>query len=149
MKAQKNPLLISRSKELQEKFSNASGTPTQSGGSAGLGSAGLGVLIDVAINFGVSYLTAKGEGRKNERLLQQMAELDAQSAEKLKGLINASVNELAKTQVIIEFLNAENIKKLEAEGKKKRIIGLAVLGFGAVLLGLIFYKLHKQNGQGN
>lgn len=106
-------------------------------------------LIDVAINFGVSYLTAKGEGRKNEKLLRQMAELDAQSAEKLKGLINASVNELAKTQVIIEFLNAENIKKLEAERKKKRIIGLAVLGFGAVLLGLIFYKLHKQNGQGN
>lgn len=106
-------------------------------------------LIDVAINFGVSYLTAKGEGRKNERLLQQMAELDAQSAEKLKGLISASVNELAKTQVIIEFLNDENIKKLEAQGKKKRIIGLAVLGFGAVLLGLIFYKLHKQNGQGN
>jgi hypothetical protein len=103
-------------------------------------------LIDVAINFGVSYLTAKSEGRKNERLLQQMAELDAQSAEKLKGLINASVNELAKTQVIIEFLNAENIKKLEAESKKKRIIGLAVIGFGAVLLGLIFYKLHKQNG---
>lgn len=106
-------------------------------------------LIDVAINFGVSYLTAKSEGRKNERLLQQMAELDAQSAEKLKGLISASVNELAKTQVIIEFLNDENIKKLEAQGKKKRIIGLAVLGFGAVLLGLIFYKLHKQNGQGN
>jgi hypothetical protein len=106
-------------------------------------------LIDVAINFGVSYLTAKGEGRKNEKLLRQMAELDAQSAEKLKGLISASVNELAKTQVIIEFLNAENIKKLEAERKKKRIIGLAVLGFGAVLLGLIFYKLHKQNGQGN
>jgi hypothetical protein len=106
-------------------------------------------LIDVAINFGVSYLTAKGEGRKNERLLQQMAELDAQSAEKLKGLINASVTELAKTQVIIEFLNAENIKKLETQGKKKRVIGLAVLGFGAVLLGLIFYKLHKQNGQRN
>ena len=118
---------------------------------AGISKSQLGwsALIDVGINFGVSYLTAKGEGRKNERLLQQMAELDAQSAEKLKGLINASVNELAKTQVIIEFLNAENIKKLEAQGKKKRIIGLAVLGFGAVLLGLIFYKLHKQNGQGN
>jgi hypothetical protein len=119
--------------------------------SAGVSSSQLGwsALIDVGINFGVGYLTAKSEGRKNERLLQQMAELDAQSAEKLKGLISASVTELAKTQVIIEFLNAENIKKLEAQGNKKRVIGLAVLGFGAVLLGLIFYKLHKQNGQGN
>lgn len=124
---------------------NVKGSASSSSSSTQVWSA----LIEVAINFGVSYLTAKKEGRRNEKLLRQMAELDAQSAEKLKGLISASVNELAKTQVIIEFLNAENIKKLEAERKKKRIIGLAVLGFGAVLLGLIFYKLHKRNGQGD
>jgi hypothetical protein len=69
-----------------------------------------------------------------------------QEAEKLKNLLNASLTEVAKTQVIIEFLDAEKIKKLNADTKKKRILPLIGLGFGVVLLGLIFYKLHKQNG---
>jgi len=103
-------------------------------------------LISVGVDFGVQYLTAKGENKKNEELLQSMSELDAQEAEKLKNLLNASLTEVAKTQVIIDFLNAEKIKKLEAETKKKRILPLIGLGFGVVLLGLIFYKLHKQNG---
>ena len=103
-------------------------------------------LVGVAVDFGIQYLTAKGENKKNEELLQSIAELDAQEAEKLKNLLNASLTEVAKTQVIIEFLDAEKIKKLEAETKKKRILPLIGLGFGVVLLGLIFYKLHKQNG---
>jgi hypothetical protein len=119
------------------------GSPTQSAGSAGLG-----VLIDVAINFGVSYLTAKGEKRKNEQLLKRMAELDDKQAEKLKKLIAESATEMAKTKVIFDFLAEEDAKKLEAQRKRERILPIIGLGFGVVLLGLIFYKLHKQNKNG-
>ena len=110
------------------------------------GGSGVGELVGVAVDFGVQYLTAKNINKENEQLLQSMAELDAQEAEKLKTLLNASLTEVAKTQVIIEFLDAEKIKKLNADTKKKRILPLIGLGFGVVLLGLIFYKLHKQNG---
>ena len=103
-------------------------------------------LVGVAVDFGIQYITAKGENKKNEELLQRISELDAQEADKLKKLLNDSVTEVAKTQVIIDFLNAKKIKDLEAESKKKRILPLIGLGFGVVLLGLIFYKLHKQNG---
>jgi len=103
-------------------------------------------LVGVAVDFGIQYLTAKGENKKNSELLQSISDLDAQEAEKLKNLLNASLTEVAKTQVIIEFLNAEKIKQLDADAKKKRILPLIGLGFGVVLLGLIFYKLHKQNG---
>jgi hypothetical protein len=146
MKAQKNPLLINRSKELQEKFSNASGT--SAGASASGTSAGVSALLDVAINFGVSYLTAQGEKRKNEQLLKRMAELDDKQAEKLKKLIAESATETAKTKVIFDFLAEEDAKKLEAQRKRERILPIIGLGFGAVLLGLVFYKLHKQNKNG-
>jgi hypothetical protein len=146
MKAQKNPLLINRSKELQEKFSNASGT--SAGVSVSGTSAGVSALLDVAINFGVSYLTAQGEKRKNEQLLKRMAELDDKQAEKLKKLIAESATETAKTKVIFDFLAEEDAKKLEAQRKRERILPIIGLGFGAVLLGLVFYKLHKQNKNG-
>lgn len=103
-------------------------------------------LVSVAVDFGVQYITAQGENDKNKELLQQLAELDAQSAEKLKKLLSESINEKAKTQVMFDFLNAEKIKKLEAERKKKLILPYIGLGVGVILLGLIFYKLHKQNG---
>jgi hypothetical protein len=119
------------------------GSPTQSAGSASLG-----VLIDVAINFGVSYLTAKSENKKNEELLKRMAELDEQQAEKLKKLIAESATELAKTKVIFDFLAEEDAKKLEVQRKRERILPIIGLGFGVILLGLIFYKLHKQNKNG-
>jgi hypothetical protein len=119
------------------------GSPTQSAGSAGLGA-----LIDVAINFGVGYLTAKSENRKNEELLRRMAELDKQQEEKLKKLIAESATELAKTKVIFDFLAEEDAKKLEAQRKKERLLPIIGLGFGVILLGLVFYKLHKQNKNG-
>ena len=151
MKAQKNPLLISRSKELQEKFSNASGTSAgASGTSAGVSgtSAGVSALIDVAVNFGVGYLTSKSINRENEKLLKRMAELDKQQEEKLKKLIEESATELAKTKVIYEFLAEEDAKKLEAQRKRERLLPIIGLGFGVILLGLVFYKLHKQNKNG-
>lgn len=117
--------------------------PVKSGGSK-LG--GWTELIGVAVDFGISYLTSKEEGRKNEELLQRIAELDSQSAEKLKKAINATITNSAKTQVILEFINAKKIKELEAETKKKRILPLIGLGVGVVVLALILYKLHKQNG---
>ena len=122
---------------------SVSGSATQSGGSQGLGA-----LIDVAINFGVSYLTAKGEKTKNEQLLKKMAELDENQAEKLKKLIVESTTEIAKTKVIFDFLAEEDAKKLEAQRKKERILPIVGLGFGVILIGLIFYKLHKQNKNG-
>lgn len=115
------------------------------GGSAGT-SAGTSALIDVAIQFGVAFMTAKGEKRKNEELLKKLAELDKQQAEKLKQRLDEVFTEMAKTQVIIEFLNEEKIKQLEVERKRKRTLSLVALGFGGVLLGMIFYKLSKKNG---
>lgn len=110
--------------------------------------AGWSALINVAINFGVSYLTAQGEKRKNEQLLKRMAELDNKQAEKLKKLIAESATEMAKTKVIFDFLAEEDAKKLEAQRKKERILPIIGLGVGVILLGFIFYKLHKQNKNG-
>ncbi len=111
-------------------------------------SGGVTALADVAITFGVGYLTAQKENKKNEELLQRMAELDNQQAEKLKKLIAKSSTEMAKTKVIFDFLNEEDAKKLEEQRKKERILPIIGLGFGVILLGLIFYKLHKQNKNG-
>lgn len=110
------------------------------------GGAGWGELVKVGVEFGVGYLTAKQENKKNEELLQRMAELDAQQAEKLKKLITESVTETAKTKVIFDFIAEEDAKKLANQTKKERMLPLIGLGFGIILLGIIFYKLNKQNG---
>ena len=128
------------------KFLNVGGsTAGTSGGTSG-GSVGASVLIDLAISFGVGYLTAKDEAKKNEELLRKMAELDVKQAEELKKRLEEVFTEVAKTQVIIDFINEEKIKELESETRKKRILPLIGLGFGVVLLGLIFYKLSRKNG---
>ena len=103
-------------------------------------------LVGVTAQLGIQYLTKQKENKKNIELAQRVAELDAQEADKLKKILDASTTEVAKTQAIIDFLNEKKIKDLEADTKKKRILPLIGLGFGVVLLGLIFYKLHKQNG---
>jgi hypothetical protein len=122
--------------ETHNKFLNA----------GGLG--GWSELISVGVDFGVQYLTAQKENKRNEELLRRMAELDAQQAEKLKKMLKDSVTEVAKTAVIIEFLNQADIKKLEEKSKKDRILPLIGLGFGIILLSLIFYKLNKQSKNG-
>jgi Tfp pilus assembly protein PilN len=127
-------------------YLSASGAVASSGSSGGGGLGGWDALVKVGIEFGVSYLTAKSEGRKNEAFLKKMSELDVAQAEKIKKLISESATETAKTKVIIDFLNQEDIKKLEAERKKKRILPLIGLGVTVVLLGIVFYKLNKQNG---
>lgn len=119
--------------------------------SAFLNAGGLGgwsELISVGVDFGVQYLTAQKENKRNEELLQRMAELDVQQAEKLKKLLKDSATEVAKTAVIIQFLNEVEIKKLEDKSKKDRILPLIGLGFGIILLSLIFYKLNKQSTNG-
>ena len=103
-------------------------------------------LASTAIVFGVSYLYADQNNKENKALLERMAQLDAQQEEKLKKELDKSLTDIAKTQVIIQFLNNENIKQIKDDTKQKRIIPLVGLGLGVVLLGLIFYKLNKQNG---
>ena len=139
--------------QTHSRFLNVAGatgaTAVKSGAKGGVGiSDGISSLITTAIDFGVQYLYADKENKKNEELLQRMAELDAQSAEKLKKMLKDSATEIAKTAVIIEFLNEENIKKLEDKSKKDRILPLIGLGFGILLLSLIFYKLNKQSTNG-
>jgi Tfp pilus assembly protein PilN len=134
--------------QTHNRYLNAGGA-TGAGGTGGAGlSSGVSSLISTAIDFGVQYLYAQKEKEKNEELLQRMAELDAQQAEKLKKMLSDANTEVAKTAVIIEFLNNEKIKKLEDKTKKDRILPLIGLGFGIVLLSLIFYKLNKQSTNG-
>lgn len=119
-----------------------SSTAPKSGGSLG----GWDTLISTGIEFGVQYMTAQSERKKNEAFLRKMAELDNQQAEKLKKLISDASGEIAKTKAIIDFLNQEEVKKLEAQRKKERMLPLIGLGVGVVLLVIVFYKLKKQNG---
>ena len=138
--------------QTHSRFLNAGGatlTPAvKPGAKGGGGLSGFSDLISTAIDFGVQYLYADKENKRNEELLQRMAELDVQQAEKLKKMLKDSATEIAKTAVIIEFLNEENIKKLEDKSKKDRILPLIGLGFGIILLSLIFYKLNKQSKNG-
>jgi len=103
-------------------------------------------LASVAIEFGVGYLTSKSINKSTQEMLEKMANLDAEQSEKLKKLIKDSITEVAKTQVIFEFIKEEKEKELIAQRKKSRILPLIGLGVGVILLGLVFYKLHKQNG---
>jgi Tfp pilus assembly protein PilN len=103
-------------------------------------------LIGVAASFGLGFLTSKNINKEQEQLLVAMSELDDQQAERLRKALSTSITENAKTQVVYEFLDVEKAKKLEKERKNKLILPLIGLGFGVVLLGLIFYKLNKQNG---
>lgn len=136
--------------QTHNRYLNAGGaTGATAGAKGGAGiSSGVSSLITTAVDFGVQYLYAQKENKRNEELLQAMAELDAKQAEKLKKLLSDSATEVAKTAVIIEFLNQEKIKKLEDKSKKDRILPLIGLGFGVILLSLIFYKLHKQSTNG-
>lgn len=113
--------------------------------SSGL-SSGASQAISVALEFGVAYLYSKQENKKNQELIKRMAELDAKQAEKLKKAISEADSEVAKTKVIIDFLNTEKIKQLEQETKKERILPLVGLGLGIIIIAIIFYKLNKQNG---
>lgn len=113
-------------------------------GTKGIG--GYSEAISVVVNLGVEYLYAKNQDKKNKELVQRLTELNIQETEKLKKLLENSYNEVAKTQVIIEFLNEKKIQDLEEETKKKRTISLIVLGVGVIALVLIFYKLNRQNG---
>jgi len=139
--------------QTHSKYLNVGGatgaTAVKGGAKGGAGiSGGVSSLISTAIDFGVQYLYAQKEKEKNEELLQRMAELDAQQAEKLKKMLSDAVTEVAKTAVIIDFLNQTEIKKLQDKSKKDRILPLIGLGFGIILLSLIFYKLNKQSTNG-
>jgi hypothetical protein len=138
--------------QTHNKYLNAGGATGAGAVKGGAGGAGIGsgwsALITTAVDFGVQYLYADKENKRNEELLQRMAELDAQQAEKLKKMLSDAVEEVAKTAVIIDFLNKAEIKKLEDKSKKDRILPLIGLGFGIILLSLIFYKLNKQSTNG-
>jgi hypothetical protein len=124
--------------------SGASSSSSSSSGGSGLSN--YATLISTALDFGVSFITAKGIKKDNEVFLTKMANLESEQAEKLKQLINQSATEVAKTKVIFDFLAEEDRKKLEAQTKKQRILPLIGLGIGVILLGVVFYKLNEQNG---
>jgi len=130
---------------MRNDFYNVGGA-VASAGSGASGFSSYSEIIKVGIDFGIQYLTAQSENKKNIELVRRISELNAQQSEQLKKLLSESTTQLAKTKVILEFLNDAKIKELEAETKKKRILPLIGLGFGVLLLGIIFYKLHKQNG---
>lgn len=109
-------------------------------------SAGVSILLDTAISFGVGYLYAKKEKGENNKLLERLSKLDKELSEKLKLKIEEAVNESAKTAVIIEFFNEEKIKELEKETETKRILPIIGLVFITLVLGLIFYKVNRKNG---
>lgn len=121
-------------------------TSSTSAPKSGGGMGGWDALISVAVDFGIQYMTAQSEKKKNEDFLRKIAELDEQQAIKLKKLISDASTEVAKTKVIIDFLNKEEIKKLEAQRRKERMLPLIGLGVGVILLAIVFYKLKKQNG---
>jgi hypothetical protein len=125
-------------------FFNVGGESVASGSTSGI--AGYSDVIKIVADLGIQYLYAKKEKKKYEELIQRISELNTQEKEKLKKLLEKSLNEVAKTQVIIEFLNEKKINDLEAETKKKRIVSLIALGIGVIIMGLMFYKLNKQNG---
>jgi hypothetical protein len=102
--------------------------------------------ITAVVDLGLGYLTKNKIDKMSQDLVQQVSELNAQSQERLKKQLETALDDVAKTQVVIEFLEAEKEKKLVADTKKKRILPLIGLGFGVVLLGLVFYKLNKRNG---
>jgi hypothetical protein len=118
-------------------FLNVESADTGSGWSA---------LINVAVEFGVSYLFGQSEKRKNEDLLKRMAKLDEEQAKKLKVLIQEAQTQTQKTQAIFDFLTEQDILSLEAQRKKERLLPLLGLGLGLILISIIFYKLKKQNG---
>lgn len=106
-----------------------------------------GSLVGTAVEFGVGYMFAQDEKKKNKELLKKIEELDNSQKEKLKQKLSDVLIESAKTEVIIDFLNEQEIKKLSSETKTKRIIPLMVLGFSALILGILFFKLsRKKNG---
>lgn len=132
---------------MRNNYLNAGGGSSSGGSSSGgSGLANYATLISTALDFGVSFITAKGIKKDNEAFLTKMANLENEQANKLKKLINESATEVAKTKVIFEFLAEEDRKKLETQTKKERILPLMGLGIGVILLGIVFYKLNKQNG---
>jgi hypothetical protein len=132
---------------MRNNYLNAGGASSSSASSSGgSGLSNYATLISTALDFGVSFITAKGIKKDNEAFLRRMANLENEQAEKLKKLINQSATEVAKTRVIFEFLAEEDRKKLEAETKKAKILPLIGLGIGVILLGIVFYKLNEQNG---
>jgi transcriptional/translational regulatory protein YebC/TACO1 len=119
---------------MADKFLNAEG-------------ASLAALGSVAVEFGVGYLFSKDIKRKNEELLKKIAQLNEKQAEILKQRLSEVATEVAKTGVIIAFLDEEEIKKLSAETKRKRIIPFIVLGFSVLIVSVLFFKLStKKNG---
>jgi hypothetical protein len=131
---------------MESSFLNVAGGAGATTGASSGGIGGYGAIISLVADLGIQYLYAKKDNKRNQELLQRLSELNEQEAEKLKKLLETSLGEVAKTQVILEFLNEKKIQDLQDETKKKRTISYIVFGVGVVVLGLIFFKLNRQNG---
>jgi hypothetical protein len=109
-----------------------------------LNAAGWTSLVGVAVEFGVGYLFAQGEKGKNKELLEKIDKLDKAQQEKLKQKLSDVLTESAKTEVIINFLNEQEIKKLSDDTKRKRIVPFMVLGFSVLIFSVLFLKLSRK-----
>jgi phage tail tape-measure protein len=135
-------------------YLNISGVGAGAGASAGA-SAGAkagsslsvyGALIEVGVGLVVGKATKKSIEKKNAEFVEKLQKLNDEQKERLDKVLLENSTEMAKAKALIDFLNNEEISGLSSQTKKDRILPLIGLGVAVVLLGIVFYKLNKQNG---
>jgi hypothetical protein len=103
-------------------------------------------LIDIGVGYFVGKATKKDIEKKNAELVEKIQKLNAEQEERLQKVLLENSTQMAKAKALIDFLNNEEIEGLSSQTKKDRILPLIGLGVAVVLLGIVFYKLNKQNG---
>jgi hypothetical protein len=113
--------------------------------SAGANLDAYGALIQIGVGLVVGNATKKSIEKKNAEFIEKVQNLNAEQEERLQKVLLENSNEMSKAKALIDFLNNEEIAGLSSKTKKDRILPLIGLGVAVVLLGIVFYKLNKQN----
>lgn len=103
-------------------------------------------LISIGVGVFVGKATTKSIEKKNAEFVEKVQKLNAEQEERLQKVLLENSTQMAKAKALIDFLNNEEIAGLSSKTKKDRILPLIGLGVAVVLLGIVFYKLNKQNG---
>jgi hypothetical protein len=103
-------------------------------------------LIDIGVGIFVGKATTKSIEKKNAEFVEKVQKLNAEQEERLQKVLLENSTQMAKAKALIDFLNNEEIAGLSSQTKKDRILPLIGIGEAVVLLGIVFYKLNKQNG---